>query len=265
MISGKCRRPLLLSPILLLFAFANTNLAAQQTEGTQPSTAARPSLSGGDKAAEPESATAPEPSKSEPIDKRAFGILPDYRTARKSEQYTPITNRQKFVIAAKDSFDYPLVFVAAGFAGLGQLTDQNPSFGQGLKGYGHRLGTSYADQTIGNMMTEAIFPSLLREDPRYFLRGTGSIRSRVFYAISRIFVTRTDSGKMSFNFAEVAGNAAAVAISNAYYPDGRTVGDSVTKLAEQLATDALSQVLKEIWPDIKKKLARHHDTQSVPQ
>jgi hypothetical protein len=106
------------------------------------------------------------------------------------------------------------------------------------------------------MMTEAIFPSLLREDPRYFRRGQGDKWSRMRYAATRIFITRTDAGRSRFNFSEVAGNATTVAISNAYYPDTRTVADNVQKLSIQLATDMFSNVLKEFWPDIKRKLVR---------
>jgi hypothetical protein len=197
-------------------------------------------------------------------DKRVFGVLPNYRTANETAVYTPITAKQKFTIGAKDSFDYPLVVLAGALAGLGQLTNQNPSFGQGLAGYGRRLGTSYADQAIGNMMTEAIYPSLLHEDPRYFRRGHGSVGSRTWYALTRVMVTRTDSGGTRFNFSEWVGNATGVAISNSYYPDNRTVGANVGKLCEQVGTDALSQVLKEFWPDIKNKLFhRHEDSVSL--
>ena len=133
-----------------------------------------------------------------------------------------LTNREKLDIAAKDSFDYPLVALAGALAGLGQLTNQQPSFGQGLKGYGHRLVTNYGDQAMGNMFTEGLFPVLLHEDPRYFRRGTGGVWSRAGYALTRVIVTHTDSGGMRFNTSEWAGNALAVAISNAYYPDTRT-------------------------------------------
>jgi hypothetical protein len=197
-------------------------------------------------------------------DKRVFGVLPNYRTANETAVYTPITAKQKFTIGAKDSFDYPLLLLAGVFAGLGQLTNENPAFGQGLAGYGRRLGTAYADQAIGNMMTEAIYPSLLREDPRYFRRGHGSVGSRTWYALTRVMVTRTDSGGTRFNFSEWAGNATAAAISNAYYPDNRRAGANVAKLCEMVGTDAISQVLKEFWPDIKHKLFHHHeDTVSV--
>ena len=103
-----------------------------------------------------------------PPDKRVLGVLPNYRTINETGTYSPITTKQKLTIASKDSFDYPLVGLAAFIAAYGQLDNANPSFGQGWAGYGRRVGTAYADQAIGNMLTEAIFPSLLHEDPRYF-------------------------------------------------------------------------------------------------
>src|SRR5579871_715991 len=132
---------------------------------------------------------AQQPEVEPPGGNRVLGVLPNYRTADKSLEGTTISGKQKMIIAAKDSFDYPLVGLAAVFAGLGQLTDQNPSFGQGLKGFGHRWGTAYADQAMGNLFTEGIFPALLHEDPRYFRRGTGSVGGRIGYALSRIMVT----------------------------------------------------------------------------
>jgi hypothetical protein len=194
----------------------------------------------------------------EPPDKRVFGVLPNYRTANETAVYTPISVRQKFVIASKDSFDYPLVLLAGAIAGLGQLTNQNPSFGQGLAGYGRRLGTGYADQAIGNMMTEAMFPTMLREDPRYFRRGYGSKWSRAWYAATRVFVTRTDTGGHRFNYSEVLGNATGGAISNLYYPDGRNAADNALRLGEQIGVDSVSQVLKEFWPDVKHWLFHRH-------
>jgi hypothetical protein len=190
-----------------------------------------------------------------PPDKRVLGVLPNYRTINETGVYTPITAKQKMTIAAKDSFDYPLVGVAAAFAGLSQLEDSDHSFGQGVEGYAHRLWTNYVDQAVGNMLSEGVLPALLHEDPRYRRIGPtrGSVKYRTWYAASRVFVTRTDSGGTRFNFSEWGGNAIGVAISNTYHPDGRNVEDNVTKLLSQVATDAISQVLKEFWPDIKHK------------
>jgi hypothetical protein len=189
-----------------------------------------------------------------PGGKRVFGVLPNYRTADASLEGTVLTVRQKFSIARKDSFDYPLVLLAGALAGLDQLTDQQPSFGQGFKGYGHRLATNYADQAMGNMFTEGLFPVLLHEDPRYFRRASGPVMVRVGYALTRVLVTHKDSGGARFNYSEWIGNASAAAISNAYYPENRTLLDTGEKLLEQVGTDAGSQVLKEFWPDIKRKM-----------
>jgi hypothetical protein len=199
-------------------------------------------------------ANAKSPEVEPPGGNRVFGVLPNYRTADSSQIGTVLSNRAKLDIAAKDSFDYPLVALAGVLAGLGQLTNQQPSFGQGLKGYGHRLVTNYGDQAMGNMFTEGLFPVILHEDPRYFRRGTGSVWSRAGYALTRVMVTHTDSGGTRFNTSEWAGNALAVAISNTYYPDTRTFSDNGLKLLQQVGTDAVSQVLKEFWPDIKRKM-----------
>ena len=146
------------------------------------------------------------------------------------------------------------MILAGAFAGLGQWTGEEPSFGQGLKGYSHRLITNYGDQAMGNMFTEGVFPVLLHEDPRYFRRGTGTIVSRAGYALSRVLVTHKDSGGRHFNYSEWLGNASTVAISNTYYPDSRTATENANKLLTLVGTDAVSQVLKEFWPDIRRKL-----------
>lgn len=190
------------------------------------------------------------------IDKRAYGVLPNYRTADASVPFEPLTAKQKMTIAAKDSFDGAVYPTAAIFSVIYQAENQNPSFGQGMKGYAKRVGAAFGDQMIGNMMTEGIAPALLHEDPRYFRVGQGSKKARVWYAATRIFVTATDNNHKTFNFAEWGGNGVAVAISNVYYKDGRTVGDNIPKLLIQCGTDALSNVLKEFWPDVKRKLSK---------
>jgi hypothetical protein len=208
------------------------------------------------------SQTPPEPAGAEkpapppvqaPEDKRVFGVLPNNRTTEASIPFAPITAKQKLTIAFKDSFDWPVYPTAGLFAALYQLEDQNPSFGQGMKGYSKRFVTAYADQLSGNMLTEGFIPALTREDPRYFRLGAGTTKGRAWYAVTRIFVTKTDSGGSTFNLAEWGGNAAAVAISNAYYPDTRHASDNVQKLMIQCATDAFSNVLKEFWPDVKRR------------
>ena len=242
----------MLSVRLLIAATLLSGIAAMaQSDGVTPNDAAPATVAPGAGSAPVE-------------DKRIFGVLPNNRTAEASTPFEPITAGHKLTIAAKDSFDWPVYLTAAGFAGLYQIENQNPSFGQGVKGYARRLGTSYADQTIGNMMTEGIMPSVLHEDPRYFRlgEGKGSGWYRTWYALSRIMVTKTDSGKTRFNFSEWVGNAGAVALSNAWYPDTRTATDNLEKLAIQCATDAFSNVLKEFWPDVKRRLHKKHESEA---
>ncbi len=146
--------------------------------------------------------------------KRIFGIIPNYRTSPSLSAYEPLTAGDKFKIAAQDSFDRGTIALAAAFAGESQITAAEPSFGQGAAGYGRYFGTSYADFVIGDFMTEAVFPTALRQDPRYFRRGKGSGASRLGYACGQIFWTHSDTGRSEFNYSEVGGNATAVAISN---------------------------------------------------
>ena len=187
---------------------------------------------------------------------RAFGVFPNYRTADWSRRGTVLSNRQKLSIAARDSFDYPTVLLAAAVAGIGQWSNSNPSFGQGAKGYGHRWITSYADQAIGNMLTEGVYPVLLNEDPRYFRRGTGSTWRRLGYAVTRVVITQRDGGGSRFNGSEWLGSATTVGIANAYYPDSRTLGGNTSRLFTLVGIDAASMVVKEFWPDIQRKLHR---------
>jgi hypothetical protein len=194
----------------------------------------------------------------EPEAKRILWVISNFRTSPSLKEYKPLTPKGKFTIASQDAFDRGTVALAAMFAGQSQLTNATPSFGQGVKGYARYLGTSYADFVIGDYMTEGIFPTILHQDPRYFRRGVGSGRSRLGYAMAQIFWTHKDSGGTQFNFSEVLGNSTAVAISTAYYPDNRTVSDSISKLGMQLGVDMASNILKEFWPDLNRKLSRKH-------
>lgn len=198
----------------------------------------------------------PAPNVPQSEDKRIFWIIPNYRTSPSLHPYKPLTPAEKFKIATEDSFDRGTVALAVLFAGESQLTNSTPAFGPGVTGYARYLGTAYADFVIGDMMTEAIYPVMLRQDPRYFRRGSGTVWSRLASAAGQIFWTRTDSDHMQFNFSEIVGNSTAVAISTAYYPDNRTAANAVSKLGAQLGIDMAANILKEFWPDISRKLSR---------
>ena len=190
--------------------------------------------------------------------KRILGIVPNYRTSPSLQSYEPLTPGEKFKIATEDSFDRGTVALAVLFGGEGQLTNSNRSFGQGAAGFGRYFGASYGDFVIGDYMTEAVFPTLLHQDPRYFRHGTGSGWSRLRYAMGQVFWTHRDSGGMQFNYSEVIGNSTAVAISNAYYVNNRTASDATSRLGMQLGVDMAANILKEFWPDLERKFRRKH-------
>lgn len=188
-----------------------------------------------------------------PEEGRILGVIPNNKTVPQfARAETPLTPRGKFNLAFKDTVD-PFTFVLAGFyAGVAQWQNDYAPFGQGGTGYAKRFGAAYADQAVGNYLTEAIVPALLHQDPRYFRRGNGGPWRRVSYALSRTLITRTDTGRKTFNYSEIAGNAAAAAISNAYYPASeRTAGETGEKLTVQLVSDSVFNVLLEFWPDMR--------------
>ena len=191
--------------------------------------------------------------------KRIFWIIPNFRTSATLAEYKPITTKAKYNIATQDAFDRGTVALAVLFGGEAQLSNSNPSFGQGVKGYSHYLGASYADFVIGDYMTEGVFPSLLHQDPRYFRKGKGSFITRLGYSAGQIFFTHGDNGRTQLNYSELAGNSAAVAISMSYYPENRDVADGISKLGTQLAVDMASNILKEFAPDISHRFHRHRE------
>jgi hypothetical protein len=200
----------------------------------------------------------------EPIPKRIFGIIPNYRSHPSLKESKTLTSGGKFQIAARDSFD-PGTFLLTGiFAGIGQRSNSTPSYGHGMAGYGRYYGSTYGDFMIGNFMTEGVYPSLLHQDPRYFRRGTGNVWSRLGYAMGQIFVTHGDNRKTRFNYSELGGNATAVAISNTYNPDNRTAADAVGKLGIQLGVDMAGNILKEFTPDLYRKLGSKKHTTASP-
>jgi hypothetical protein len=196
----------------------------------------------------------------EELPKRLLGIIPNYRSHASLKDSKPLTAGQKFHIAVRDSFD-PGNFVLVGaLAGIAQASNSSPSYGQGFEGYGKYYGSTFGEITVGNFMTTGVYPSLFHQDPRYFRRGSGSVWSRLTYAMGQVFVTHGDNKRTQFNFSELCGNATAVAISNAWNPDNRTASDAAGKLGVQLGLDMAGNVMKEFVPDLfsKKKHAGSH-------
>ncbi len=154
-------------------------------------------------------------------------------------------------LATQDTFDYSdFIFVGA-LAGIDMAGKSQPTFGQGAQGFGKYYWHVFVDGGIENYMTEAIVPAATREDPRYYTLGKGGLVKRTGYAVSRLFITRTNSGKSTFNLSEVVGAGAAAGIGNAYYPpESNQWVKTYQRWGTQVGLDGLFNVLKEFWPDI---------------
>jgi hypothetical protein len=188
---------------------------------------------------------------------RLFYALPNFLTLETASHVPPLTAKQKFAVVTRSSFDY-VEYPWYGFlAGISQAENSEPGYGQGAAGYGKRYAAAFADGTIENFMTGAILPSLLKEDPRFYQSSSGGFLHRTGYAASRIFVTRTDSGKERFNFSEIVGSAIAAGIStNTYHPSGdHTLPNTMSVWGTQVGYDTFTLVVKEFWPDIRKKIS----------
>jgi hypothetical protein len=185
--------------------------------------------------------------------KRILGIIPNYRAVSANTHLPPLTIEKKFWLATEDTFDYSNFLLVGGLAGISLAQKSEPSFGQGGAGYGRYYWHIFADGAIENYMTEAIVPTLTREDPRYYTLGKGPFLKRTGYALSRLFITRTDGGKKTFNISEVVGAGAAAGIANAYYHDQSNVWvKTYQRWGTEVGLDGVFNLLKEFWPDINQ-------------
>ncbi len=194
------------------------------------------------------------------VNDRIFEVLPNYGTVENAKALPPLSRGQKFRLATAGVFDWGSYPFNALLAGIAQARNDPATWGQGWDAYGKRYGASFADNSIGTYMTTAIFPSLLREDPRYYQMGKGRFGHRAYHAINRLFITRTDSGHERFNFSESLGNASAAAISNIYHvQEDRVASRNASTFAFLFLFDGMNNELKEFWPDIRRKMF-HKDT-----
>lgn len=183
--------------------------------------------------------------------KRILWIFPNYRAVSADTQLPPLSLRTKFWLATQDSFDYSSFVTAAMLAGISQAKKSSHEFGQGSKGYGRYYWHAMADQAVGNYLTEAMVPAVTHEDPRYYTLGHGGFLKRTGYAVSRLLVTRTDSGRRTINISEIVGNGAGAGISDLYYPSReRTWTKTGQKWVTQIALDGVFNIVKEFWPDV---------------
>jgi hypothetical protein len=227
-----------------------TQPATQQTQAATPQTPTKPADDPGTVQSQPA------PAAQAPENDRILFALPNYMTVERSSHLPPLTPGQKFKLEALGTFDPIQIAFIGGEALVYQADNTNPSFGQGLKGYGRRYGLAFGDNAIENFMVGAVFASAFRQDPRYYQMGKGKVLHRFGYAAVRIFVTRGDSGKTQFNFSELLGAGMAAGISNSYHPGPQNLGTAVSTWATQMGWDAVGYEMKEFWPDLHRFLLR---------
>jgi hypothetical protein len=158
---------------------------------------------------------------------RVLGAIPNFYVSY-SRDAEPLSSGQKYRLAWKMSVDPVSIGISAGIAGVEQSQNAFSGYGQGAGGYAKRFGAVYGDGVIATFLADAVFPSVLHQDPRYFYKGTGSIASRAMYAIAGVVICKGDNGRWQPNYSNVLGDLAGAGISNVYYPASDRDGAELT-------------------------------------
>jgi hypothetical protein len=177
---------------------------------------------------------------------RMLGILPNFFVTY-DPNAVPLNTKQKFKLATRNVFDPVNVGIVALVAGVEQWNDTFPGYGSDAPAYGERFGAGEANLAIGSYLGGAVFPSLFHQDPRYFFKGTGTIRQRALYALSTAVRQKGDNGKWQPAYSSMLGDFSAAAISNAYYPPQNRNGAGLTLGLGALSvmSDAINNVIQE--------------------
>jgi hypothetical protein len=274
--------PTIRSAAVALFIVLSPAFARPQTAGPEKQTAAapeqqnQPSGSGEVSATQAEAATQSKPetpvatSALLPIradqktdtsegqqTKRMFGVIPNFSAVSAHTEAPPLTTGGKFWLATQDSVDYSSFIWTGIQAGQSMALRSYPELGHGAPGYSRYYWRAFVDQASGSYFTEAIVPALTHEDPRYYTLGYGGFFRRAEYALSRVVLTRRDSGSTTFNYSEIVGNGMEAGLANLYYPaQERSLHNTAVNWASQLEGAALNNLFREFWPDIRRKVLR---------
>ncbi len=177
---------------------------------------------------------------------RVLGVFPNFYVTYIPDA-APLSSKQKFELAWKSVIDPVSILLVGGVAGVQQATNSFSGYGQGAQGYAKRFGAGYADNVSGTFIGSAILPSLLKQDPRYFYKGTGSNSSRTLYALANAVICKGDNGHWQTNYSIIIGSLAAGGISNLYYPSQNRNGAGLTfaNAAIGIGASAITNVLQE--------------------
>jgi hypothetical protein len=188
------------------------------------------------------------------LHQRVFGVMATFNTTNNRDAL-PLSTKQKYKLFFKSASDpWPFALTAVG-AGIDQAQNSFPEYGQGVEGYAKRWGAGYTDYFTGNLLGNAVLASLLKEDPRYFQKGTGSFVTRALWAAGGTVWCKRDNGTWGPNYANVMGNLMGAAVSNLYYPAAdRTAGETLERGFTVTAQAIIGSEVIEFWPD----MVRHH-------
>jgi hypothetical protein len=191
-------------------------------------------------------------------------VVPNFVTANDTAaNRVPLTTRQKYELAWVSTYDISAHFGNLLESSIQQWTNGEPHYGRNLAAFGKRFAASEGDQATSSLFIHGLLPSLLKEDPRYFRLGKGSAGARLFRAVTRAVVIRTDAGGHTFNTPAILGQLMQAGVSNFYYPrQDRSVNGTVKDLGINVVYDAAFNILKEFYPDVLSKLKRSHATTS---
>jgi hypothetical protein len=188
--------------------------------------------------------------------KRILGIMPNFSAVSADTKLPPQKPKEKFIIAAKNSFDYSSFLIAGIQSGINMATNSYPDFDDGATTYFRYYYHTLLDTADSNFMVSGLFPVIFRQDNRFYTLGHGKPARRALYAASRVLITRTDAGNKAFNVSEIMGTGAAAGVSTLYYPDQYFTWTKVgQKWLTSVIIDSANFTFKEFWPDINRKLS----------
>jgi len=192
---------------------------------------------------------------------RLLGVFPNFYVSYLPHA-APLTTKLKFQLAWKSTMDPVSFVIVGGVAGFEQAENTFSGYGQGAQGYAKRYGAAYANQVSGTFIGGAILPSLLKQDPRYFVKGSGSPKSRFLYALASTVICKGDNRRPQPNYSYILGDFAAGGISNLYYPAQNRNGAALTfeNGLVGIGAGAVGNVLQEFF---LRKLTPHAPPQEA--
>ena len=200
----------------------------------------------------------------EELHQRVLGFIPNFYVSYHPNA-APLTTKLKFKLAWRSTTDPVTLGGTAFLAGLQQAGDEYPEYGQGMEGYGKRLGAGYGDVLASTFLSGAIFPTVLKQDPRYYFQGSGSSKSRILHAISNSFRCKGDNGRWQVNYSNLLGSFGGAAASSYLYPTTNRGTFTLSNGFIRMGESSLAGIVQEFVVPKLSKQARRARQQAIEQ